>query len=67
MPKDIQEGQVAIVEYREFKKRQSSLIPCEDKNKIAEMKLICESVDRCGPSGNVDLATTATYGEYCWW
>jgi hypothetical protein len=63
-PKDIQEGQVAIVEYREFENGKVSLeIPCEDKNKIAGMKLICESVDRCGPSGNVDLATTATYGE----
>ena len=63
-PKDIQEGQVAIVEICEFENGKVSLeIPCEDKTKIAEMKLICESIDRCGPSGNVDLATTATYGE----
>lgn len=63
-PKDIQEGQVAIVEYHEFENGKVNLeIPCEDKTKIAEMKLICESVDRAGPSGNVDLATTATYGE----
>ena len=35
-PKDIQEGQVAIVEYREFENGKVSLeIPCEDKNKIA--------------------------------
>ena len=63
-PKDIQEGQVAIVEYREFENGKVNVeIPCEDKTKIAAMKLICGSVDRCGPSGNVDLATTATYGE----
>ena len=62
--KDITESQVAIIEYHEFENGVSTLeIPCEDKDKIMAMKLMCDSVDRPGPSGDVDLATKATYGE----
>lgn len=61
--KDISKSQVAIIEYREFEEGTISIdVPCDDKDKISELKLVCESVDGFGPNG-VDLATKATYGE----
>ena len=62
--KDISESQVAIIEYHEFENGISTLeIPCEDKEKIMDMRLICEGVHRFGPSGAIDLASVATFGE----
>jgi hypothetical protein len=62
--KDITESQVAIIEYHEFENGVSTLeIPCEDKDKIMAMRLMCDNVDAQGPAGEEDLATTATYGE----
>jgi hypothetical protein len=61
--KDINKSQVAIIEYREFEEGAISIdVPCDDRDKISELKLVCESVDGYGPNG-VDLATKATYGE----
>lgn len=60
---DISKSQVAIIEYREFEEGTICIdVPCDDKDKISELKLVCESVDGFGPNG-VDLATKATYGE----
>ena len=57
-------SQVALVEVHEFSDGRTSIdVPCEDKNKISELKLICESVDSQGPKGEEDLATRATYGD----
>jgi hypothetical protein len=62
--KDITESQVAIIEYHEFENGVSTLeIPCEDKDKIMAMRLMCDNVDAQGPAGEEDLATTATYRE----
>jgi len=62
--KDISESQVAIIEYHEFEHGVSKIdIPCEENKTITSMRLICESVDRSGPSGHMDLATVATYCE----
>jgi hypothetical protein len=61
--KDINKSQVAIIEYHNFENGHISVeIPCDQKDKILEMKLVCESVDGHGPNG-VDLASKATYGE----
>ena len=61
--KDISDTQVAIIEYHNFDDGVISIdITCEDKTKISELKLICESVDGGGPNG-VDLANKATYGD----
>ena len=61
--KDITPSQVGIVEYHQFEEGIiSAEIPCEDKNKLSDMKLVCASVEGFGPNG-LDLATKATYGE----
>jgi len=61
--KDISDTQVAIIEYHDFEEGVINIdIPCENKTKISQLKLICESVDGVGPNGE-DLATRATYGE----
>ena len=57
--RDINKSQVGIVEYHEFEDGEVSIdIPCEDVDKIQNMRLLCESVDKDG-----DFATTATYLE----
>ncbi|MDB4244247.1 hypothetical protein N9822_00350 [bacterium] len=61
--KDITDSQVALIEYHSFEQGIIRMdIPCDEPEKILQMKLICESVDGYGPDGE-DLATTATYGE----
>ena len=61
--KDITNSQVAIIEYHNFEEGTISVdIPCDEKHKILELKLVCEDVDGGGPNGQ-DLATKATYGE----
>jgi hypothetical protein len=61
--KDITESQVALIEYHSFEQGIIRMeIPCDEPEKISQMKLVCESVDGYGPNGE-DLATTATYGE----
>jgi len=62
--KDISESQVAIIEYHEFERGVSEIeIPSVENKIITSMRLICESVDRSGPSGQIDVATVATYCE----
>lgn len=61
--KDIDDSQVAIIEYHHFEEGSISVeIPCDEKDKISELRLICVSVDG-GTIDGTDLATTATYGE----
>jgi hypothetical protein len=61
--RDITASEVAIIEYHNFEEGIISLeIPCEDKDKISELKLVCISVDG-GTTKGVDLASKATYGE----
>lgn len=61
--KDISDTQVAIIETHDFDEGVICIdIPCEDKIKFSQLKLICESVEGVGPNGE-DLATRATYGE----
>ena len=61
--KDITDSQVALIEYHSFEQGIIRMeIPCDEPEKISQMKLVCESVDGYGPNGE-DLATTATYGE----
>ena len=62
--KDVTDSQVGIVEYHHF---ESGTI-CIDldegsEESITTFRLLCESVDRAGPAGNIDLATTATYED----
>ena len=61
--KDIIDSQVAIIEYHDFEEGSISIeIPCDEKDKASELKLVCVSVD-AGTNDGTDLATTATYGE----
>jgi hypothetical protein len=61
--KDILESQVAIIEYHNFEEGNISLkVPCDDKDKISELKLVCVSVDG-GTTDGIDLASKATYGD----
>ena len=59
----IKDSEVAIIEYHNFEEGSVSIdIPCDAREIITEMKLVCESVDGFVKDGN-DVATTATYGE----
>ena len=62
--KDATTTQVGIVEYHHFESGKISidLGECGEES-LTTFRLLCESVDRAGPSGNMDLATTATYGD----
>ncbi|MEJ6509005.1 MAG: hypothetical protein QNL76_06340 [Octadecabacter sp.] len=61
--RDIASSEVAIIEYHNFEKGIISVeIPCDDKNKVSELKLVCVSVDG-GTTEGPDLASKATYGD----
>ncbi|MDB3948435.1 hypothetical protein N9370_01540 [Paracoccaceae bacterium] len=61
--KDATSTQVGIVEYHDFESGTICIDVEEcDEGSFKTLKLLCESVDRSGPSG-MDLATTATYLE----
>lgn len=63
----IKDSEVAIIEYHNFEEGSVSVdVPCDAKEIITELKLVCESVDGYVKDGDevaTDLATTATYGE----
>jgi len=62
--KDATTTQVGIVEYHHFESGKISidLGDCGEES-LTTFRLLCESVDRAGPAGNMDLATTATYED----
>jgi hypothetical protein len=62
--KDATTTQVGIVEYHHFESGKISidLGECGEES-LTTFRLMCESVDRAGPAGNMDLATTATYED----
>ena len=62
--KHITNTQVGIVEYHHFESGKISIDidPC-DEEYIKSFRLLCESVDRPGPDGQMDLATLGTYED----